>query len=347
MGRRSKARIDRAPRGTRAGLPRPPGSSPPTIGVDLGGTKIATAVITEDGRVLASHRHPTETDASAQRVIAAIANCIETCLGDVAKSAGAVGIGVAGQVTPAGVLESAPNLPWGRLPLRSKIEQAVALPTIVVNDVRAATFGEWKFGAGRGESDVVCLFIGTGVGGGIVADGHLRNGATNTAGELGHITIQLDGRKCHCPNSGCLEAYVSGWAIGERAREIAATRPVAAARLLTIAGKPSAIRAETVTEAYRAGDALAQQILEKTVEYLAAGVVSIVNSFNPSVVILGGGVIEGLPSLIPPTEALVRQQALEVAVRDLRIVRAGLGPEAGVMGAAALARAKVARRGPR
>lgn len=141
----------------------------------------------------------------------------------------------------------------------------------------------------------------------------------------------------HCPNSGCLEAYVGGWAIAERARELAKARPTDSGRLRELAGGIEKITAQTVTLAYRGGDPLARELLESTVEYLAAGLVSIVNAVNPRLLILGGGVIEGLPSLVPATEALVRQRALAAAVAPLQVIRAGLGQDAGVVGAAARA----------
>ena len=212
--------------------PPEPDSGRLTIGVDMGGTKIALAVVSDTGEVLASHRHSTDTADSADQIVGVIASCIKTCLGDPARGARAVGVGVAGQIREGdGVLLSAPNLPWRNVPLAAKLAKATGLPSTVMNDVRAATLGEWKFGAGRGERDLVCVFIGTGVGGGIVADGQLRSGSSNTAGEVGHLTIVSDGRSCHCPNSGCLEAYVGGWAIAERAQELAKARPNESGRL--------------------------------------------------------------------------------------------------------------------
>lgn len=312
----------------------------------MGGTKIALAVVSESGAILSSHRHSTDTADSADQIVGVIASCIQTCLGDQAHQARAVGAGVAGQIRERdGVLLNGPNLPWRNVPLAAKLAKATGLPSTVVNDVRAAALGEWKFGAGRGERDLVCVFVGTGVGGGIVADGRLRAGATNTAGEVGHMTIVSDGRTCHCPNSGCLEAYVGGWAIAERARELAKARPNDSGRLREIAGSVEQITAETVALAYRGGDPLSREILEATVEYLSAGLVSLVNVLNPKLLILGGGVIDGLPSLVPATEALVRQRALAAAVGSLRVVRAGLGEDAGVVGAADRARALLSKGG--
>ncbi len=315
-----------------------------TIGVDMGGTKIALAVVSEDGRILASHRHPTDTAGSIDQVISTIASCVQTCLGDPASEASALGMGIAAQLRERdGVLLEAPNLPWRNVPLRAKLEKAVGLPSTVTNDVRAATLGEWRFGAGRGEKDIVCVFVGTGVGGGLVADGRLRYGPSDTAGEVGHLTIVSGGRACHCRNNGCLEAYAGGWAIAERTRELARAHPNESARLRSLAGSLERITAETVAQAYRGGDPFSQGILESTIEYLADGLVGIVNAINPKVLILGGGVIDGLPNLVRATEALVRQRALPAAVAPLSIVRAGLGEDAGVMGAAEAARSALAR----
>ncbi len=311
----------------------------------MGGTKIALAVVDADGRVLATHRHPTDTSGPFDRIIETISSCVATCLGDPAKDAKAIGAGVAAQIRePEGRLLEAPNLPWRNVPFRAKLEKAVGLPAIVTNDVRAATLGEWRFGAGKGEDDIVCVFVGTGVGGGIVSGGQLQAGTSNTAGEIGHMTIVVDGRPCHCPNSGCLEAYAGGWAIAERARELAKKRNADSGRLRELAGGIDKISAETVAQAYRGGDPFSQEILEATVEYLAAGLVSVVNVLNPRVLILGGGVIDGLPNLVQASEALVRQKAIAAAVAPLRIVRAGLGEDAGVLGAAEFARGALAAR---
>jgi glucokinase len=310
----------------------------PTIGVDLGGTKVAFAVVSSNGRILASHRHPTGADRGAGPVISDLNSCLTSCLGPAGRTATAVGIGVAGQVDRRGVVRTSPNLGWRNLALREKIEAAVHLPVTVTNDLRAITFGEWQYGAARGATEAVCVFVGTGIGGGIIAEGRLRYGATDTAGEVGHMTIVANGRKCHCPNSGCLEAYAGGWAIAERAREAARARPSDGARLRTMAGGVDAISAATVAEAARARDPLAIEIMAETADYLGAGLVSIVNGFNPEIIVLGGGVLDGTPSLRSRVQAIVKRHALGVAARRLRVVPSALGDNAGVLGAAAMAR---------
>jgi glucokinase len=258
----------------------------------------------------------------------------------------AVGVGVAGQVDKAGTVAFAPNLRWHDVPLGREIAKATDCPVRVTNDVRAITYGIWRHGAGKGIDDLVCIFIGTGVGGGIIAEGRLRTGANGTAGEVGHMTIEAGGRKCTCPNRGCWEAYVGGWAIAQRAREAVAQDPGTARELLARAGGTvTQITAQTVEEAYATGDALAVRIVRETVGYLADGLVSVVNAFDPRVIVLGGGVMMGgLSGFLDEINDAVRARALPSAARGLRIVPAKLSEYSGVLGAATYARETVPRR---
>lgn len=314
----------------------------PTLGVDLGGTKVETSLVDATGRILASHRHPTQPEKGLDGVIANIIICVESCLGEASKSAQGLGIGMAGQIEKdAGIVRFAPNLGWHNVPLKAKLEEALEIPVVVTNDVRAATYGEWSYGSGQGIDDLVCVFVGTGVGGGIVSGGRLLEGCNNTAGELGHMTIVTGGRQCHCRNQGCLEAYAGGWAIAERAQEAVRSDPRAGQPLIALAGGIEQISAATVTEAYANGDPLAQHIVEETAQFLAAGLVGIVNAFNPCLLVLGGGVIQGLPEYVSMAERIVRLKALEAVLEELRIVSAALGNKAGAIGAAALARHKL------
>lgn len=313
----------------------------PTLGVDLGGTKVETSLVDAAGHIIASHRRPTDPEKGPDGVVTDVVTCVKTCLGEVSKKARSLGIGVAGQVDRAtGRVRYAPNLGWRGVDLQTRLEQALDMPVVVTNDVRAATWGEWQHGAGKGVNDLVCLFVGTGFGGGIVAGGRLLEGCSNTAGELGHLTIASGGRNCHCPNRGCLEAYGGGWAIAERAQEAVQSNAQAGQRLVALAGSVQEISAATVAQAYGDGDPLAQRLVEETARHLAAGVVSIVNAFNPCLLVLGGGVIQGLPELVSMIDKAVRISALETAVESLRITTAALGNKAGVIGAAVLARHK-------
>ncbi len=310
---------------------------PLTLGVDLGGTKVETALVDSQGNIVSSHRHPTHPEKGADRIIKDISICVDQCLSKGGEDAQALGIGIAAQVDESGVVLSSPNLGWKDFPLRKKLEERLKLPVVVTNDVRAAAMGEWRFGAGKGIDDLVVVFVGTGIGGGVISGGHLLHGCGHTAGELGHTTLIVDGRKCHCPNRGCLEAYAGGWAIAERAQEAVQAKPKAGKKLVSLAGSVETITAAVVSQAYHDEDPLALQLFMETAHYLSSGLVSIVNAFNPCLLILGGGVIEGLPELIKIVDGEVRRRALRTSVDNLSIVKAALGKESGIMGAAALA----------
>jgi glucokinase len=311
-----------------------------TLGIDLGGTKIDTALVDYSGQIISSHYHLMNSSKDPDTTIAEIVNSVRICLKESGKSATALGLGVAGQIDKNnGIVRRSPNLPdWKDVPLKARLEESLQIPVVIDNDVRVITWGEWQHGSGKGVDDLVCLFIGTGVGGGIVSKGQLLEGCQNSAGELGHLTIVAAGRKCHCPNEGCLEAYVGGWAIAERAQDAVRANPDAGKYLIKLAGDISDISAITVSQGYKNSDALSLRLVKDTAKYLAAGVVSIVNAFNPCLIIVGGGVLHGLPELIPLVDQRVRTFALQTALINLRITTGSMGNKAGVIGAAALAR---------
>ncbi len=316
-----------------------------TLGIDLGGTKIESALVDDDGSILVSNRCPTPASKDSDMVIANIIASARDCLDQARQSAVAAGIGAAGQISKEGVVRSSPNLEvWRDVPLRQRLQNELGLPVVLTNDVRAAMWGEWRHGAGRGINDLVCLFVGTGIGGGVVSGGKVLEGCGNTAGELGHTTIVTGGRQCHCPNQGCFEAYAGGWAIAERAREAVIADPRAGQTFIEIAGDVENISAITVTQAYRKGDPLARRLVAETAQYLAAGVVSIINIFNPCLLIIGGGVIYGMPEYASMLEPVVRAKAIQATVERVRITISPLGNKAGVIGAAALARDYISRK---
>jgi glucokinase len=310
-----------------------------SVGVDLGGTKVKAALVDAAGKILASHRHATEAARGAEAVVADVVECVRECLPTDEMSFGRLAIGVAGQVDRVtGVVRSAPNLGWRDFPLRERLEAALEVPVTVVNDVQAIAWGEFCYGAGRDVDDLLVVFVGTGIGGGVVSGGRLLRGDRGAAGELGHITIVADGRQCSCPNRGCLEAYVGGWAIAERASDAVRADAQAGRRLVELAGDPDSVTGRTVTRAYEENDLLAVRLVEETGDYLAAGLVGLVNAFNPSRLILGGGVVKGLPVLAERAAEVIERRALAVASEKLEIVTSQLGADAGVIGAAALAR---------
>lgn len=311
-----------------------------TAGVDLGGTKIQAAVVDEDGRAVASHRLGTDVEGGPSKAVEDIVRCIRACVPDLSDIA-AVGVGVAGQVdTTTGMVHSAPNLKWTDFPFGDRLEQALGVPVVVENDVRAITWGVWQHGEGRGIDDLIVLFVGTGVGGGIVTGGQLITGDRGVAGELGHMTVVAGGRLCSCGNRGCLEAYAGGWAIAERARDAIEVDPVAGRGLLELAGSGE-VTGRDVSEAANAGDPLAVELLAETGRYLGAAVVGLVNVFNPRRIVLGGGVIEGIPSLVVAVESAIRTHAIPIAAERLELRRSKLGAQAGVIGSASLARLRL------
>ena len=211
-----------------------------------------------------------------------------------------------------------------------------------MNDAHAATLAEWRFGAGRGATDLFCMFLGTGIGGSAVVGGRLLEGGSHALGEVGHITVVAGGRKCHCPNWGCLEAYVGGWAISERAREAVRGDRVAGIALVSRAGALESITAQTVFQTYRTGDLLSGRLVRETERYLADGAVSVVNAFNPSLLVLGGGIVAGLPELVPVVEAAIRARCQPPAA-SAQVLIASFGENAPLVGAGQSARDHVSR----
>ncbi len=313
------------------------------IGVDLGGTKIETALVDAAGAVREKIRRPTPVAAGAAGVRAAIGAMVREVRDKANGPVAGVGVGVAGQVERGtGVVRAAPNLRWHDEPFAARLSADVGMPVAVDNDVRIATWGEWLNGAGRGCDDLVCIFVGTGVGGGIVSGGRMLSGPANTAGELGHFPIDFNGPACHCNARGCLEAFAGGWAIARQAQAAIAGDAAGGATMLKIAGgRIEAVTGAVVGQAVRGGDHLAKQVMANVGRALAAGVTGIVNALNPARVILGGGVIEGSPELVDVVAAGVRESALSAAAAAVTVVRAALGNDAGVVGAAAYLRREV------
>jgi glucokinase len=318
---------------------------PLTIGIDLGGTKVEIALVDGNSRITEENRYLSHAENGSEELITDLIRATESIQDKAGMRVSGIGIGVAGQVDSTGVVLSAPNLPFKGEPLQERLEKKLHVPVVVTNDVRAATYGEWRFGAGTGVDDLVVIFVGTGIGGGVVSGGRLLEGCGNTAGELGHLTLVANGRKCRCPNWGCIEAYAGGWAISERAQEAVLADPKEGMILTSLAGSVEDISAATVSKANKQSDLLAAKLVDETAQYLASGVVGIVNALNPCMLVLGGGVIEGLSDLIPIIDEVVNKRALKPNRKNLRIVKAGLGGKAGVIGAATLARSRIEERG--
>lgn len=311
------------------------------IGIDLGGTKVELGVVDRQGKIHALSRFATPVQGGAAAVEGAIIAHVRELERMSLLPIGALGIGAAGQIDPqTGEILFAPNLNWHHVPLKRHLTEALALPTWVGNDVRAITMGEWLYGAGKGVRDMMCLFLGTGIGGGVVSGGILLTGSTYTLGEIGHLTVDFHGPICSCGKRGCLEAFASGWGIAARARQaIERDKGGNNSRYLSslVNGNLNELAAQHVFQASRERDAMSQQLVNETMEALIAGVASLVNAFNPALLILGGGVIEGNPTLVEEIRIGVQREALQAATRSLSIVTSALGAQSGVIGAAAAA----------
>jgi glucokinase len=246
-----------------------------------------------------------------------------------------VGIGCPGPLDlERGIVLTTPNLGWTNYPIRQRIEDGLGLPAVLDNDANCATLGEWWQGAGRGVRSLAGITLGTGIGGGLILDGRLVHGASGTAGELGHTTIDLNGRRCGCGNYGCLEAYASGPNIAARARE-GIEAGYASAIVDLVEGDLDRVTALTVYDALLLGDRHAHEVMLETAKVLGAGIANIVNTFNPEMVVIVGGVTRAGEHLFGPLRAEVRRRAFEVAVEACQIVPGEL-EAAGVIGAAGI-----------
>jgi glucokinase len=310
------------------------------LGIDIGGTNLVVGSVAEDGsalRALASE--PTHAEAGSSDVLDRLVALANRAIAETRREVpGAeivgVGVGAPGPLdTRSGIVLLTPNLGWANLPLRQIIHDRLGLPCALDNDANCAVLGEWWVGAARGTRHAIGLTIGTGIGGGIILNGLLYHGASDVAGEIGHTTIDTEGRRCKCGNYGCLEAYASGPNIAVRARE--AIEAGAESRLPGhVGGDLSRITAQTVYEAAAAGDELALEVVNDTARFLAVGVANLLNIFNPEVVVVCGGVTLAGDHLFVPLRREVARRAFKPAVNACRIVPGELVGPAGVYGAA-------------
>ncbi|GAA0324906.1 ROK family glucokinase [Actinoallomurus spadix] len=312
-----------------------------TIGVDVGGTKVAAGVVDDRGRILDKVRRPTPSTSPHEtaRVIAEVVEVLKSRFGEVE----AVGLGAAGFVDESrATVLFAPNLAWRDEPIKKKVEGEVGLPVVVENDGNAIAWGEAKFGAGRGEDHMILVALGTGIGGGLILGGELYRGRFGIGAEFGHYRVVPDGRRCGCGNRGCWEQYASGNALVAEAREIARVSPALAGRLLELGdGRPEGISGPEITEAAREGDSAALECFRTIAHWVGQGLADLAAILDPGAFVIGGGLSEAGDLLLEPT-----REAFENALTgrghrtfaDIRI--AELGPDAGIVGAADLARSR-------
>jgi len=311
------------------------------VGVDLGGTNIVAGALAEDGSdLLALRSEPTRADQGADAVVDRIVRIIDTVIAETSAHTGAkredvigIGVGAPGPLDrERGIVVTTPNLGWTNFPLRDVIAERTRLPVRIDNDANCATLGEWWLGAARGANNVIGMTIGTGIGGGIILGGRLYHGSSDVAGEIGHATIDITGRRCKCGNYGCLEAYASGPSIADRAREAISGDDALLVRM--VGGDLSRITAATVYEAAQRGDDTALDVVRETSRFLGAGIANLLNIFNPDVVVICGGVTQAGETLFAPLRREVRKRAFKPAVDACEIVPGTL-VAAGVVGAVA------------
>ena len=311
-------------------------TEPCAIGIDIGGTKIEIAIATSSGKVENRILIPTQVVLGPQGILQEILSAVQKLLSQTSLKPEAIGVGMAGQIAAeTGEVIFAPNLDWHHVPLGETIKNALNLPVVITNDVRAAAFGEWKFGAGRNCDDLLCIMIGTGIGGGIISKGRLMNGSSNAAGEIGHIIVDQNGPLCHCGNSGCMEAFAGGWALAKQMENLLKNRKINSEYWTAFEGNE--ITGRMVLEAYKNGDPLAKEVIEQAQKALIAGTISLIHSFNPERIIFSGGIINGMPSLIDNIEAGVRAKALKASLKNLKFLPGQLKTDVGIVGAAAMA----------
>jgi len=309
------------------------------LGVDIGGTKIATALVTAQGEIVVRGHSPTLAQAGPDAVISSVFTTIEeTMASGKIDSSRLLGIGIAA----AGIIDSdngkvifSPNLPdWHEVPLGNIVQQRFGIPTYLGNDATLAALGEWCFGLERKVANLVYITVSTGIGGGIIANGKLYTGACGAAGEIGHMTIEVNGPRCNCGNVGCWETLASGTALArEAAKQIAEGADTSIAELVD--GDISKIDARIVFLAAKQGDRLAKELISRLGYFFGIGLVNLVNIFNPELILVGGGVAKMGDLLLQPAIKVVKERAFSTLANAVEIKPAILGDDSGVLGAVA------------
>lgn len=310
------------------------------VGIDFGGTKILAGVVElSTGRLIGSSkkktRQPNDTDDVFKRLIAVVDEALSESRIEKKQLVG-IGIGAAGMVNrDKGVLLNAVNMGLTEVPLTAPLADYYSVPARLGNDVEVATLGEMRYGAGRDCSDFVCVFVGTGIGSGVVLDGKIVRGSSGTAGEVGHTVLFPYGRPCGCGASGCLEAYASRTAIAKVvASEVARGHDC----LVRDKIDPSKgiLRSKAISQALEAGDPLVTKAVVEAARFMGLGLATVINFINPARIILGGGLVEASDMYFQVAKDEAMARGLKIATRKLEIVKSGLGDYAGIIGASQL-----------
>lgn len=311
-----------------------------SIGIDLGGTKILTGLVDITcGKVVHHIKKKTKKEKGAENIVRKMLSSIQELFEETKverDEIGSIGIAAAGQIDREnGIILGAPNLDCFDLHIREILESEFEIPVHLANDVEAATLGEMKFGAGKGVDDLVCVFVGTGVGSCIVKDGKILRGATGTAGEIGHIIVDLNGRPCACGAHGCLEAYASRSAIEKRIEGALKKGRFSVISEYLEEGK--SITSSMIRKSIEREDELVTHYVDEAAEYLSGGLASVINLINPKLIILGGGLIEAVDYFYKKTIKEAKLKCLPVPATKIEFRKTALGDFSGVIGAAYLA----------
>lgn len=312
------------------------------IGIDIGGTKVAGGLVDQAGRIIDRTRRDTphrstSPDVVEDTIVEVVLELLDRASG---HSVAGVGIGAAGFVAAdRATVVFAPHLSWRQEPLREALSGRLGTATTVDNDANAAAWAEWKFGAGRGETHLVMITLGTGIGGGIVIDGHIQRGRYGIAGEYGHMQVVPNGVRCECGNRGCWEQYASGNALVREARALLLANSPVAADLRALVGSEDHLTGPLVTESAQRGDATSIELIAEIGEWLGLGMANLAATLDPGTFVVGGGVSAAGDLLLGPARTTFQRQLVGRGYRPVaRIVAAELGPDAGLIGAADLAR---------
>jgi len=311
------------------------------LGVDLGGTKILTAVVKSRGEMLSSDESATPATEGREVVIQSILDSAHSALGQAnytISEISAIGIGAPGISNPeAGILFTSPNLPgWRNVLLRDIIQNKLGKRAFLINDANAAALGEFCFGAARGIRNFIYITLSTGIGGGIVIDGKIYTGSIGTAGEVGHMTIDDKGPICNCGNRGCWETLASGTALAREARH-RIKEGIRTSILEYAGGDMEKVTAQVIHSAAEQGDSLAKKLISRTGYYVGVGLANLINIFNPELIVIGGGLSNIGDMLLKPAFKVARERTYKEAFQAVRFASAGLGRNSGVLGAAAFA----------
>ena len=312
------------------------------VGIDIGGTKLATVVADSTGHILNKVRKPTLSERGPEYALQLLFDMVRetTELAGLEQEAiSAIGVSCGGPLdTKTGIVYSPPNLPgWDALPLKAQLESEFQIPVTIENDANASALAEYRFGGGRGYNAVLYMTMSTGIGGGIVIDGQVYHGANDSAGEVGHQILLPDGPSCGCGKRGCLEALCSGPAIARRAQAAIENNSASATALLDLAnGRIEEVKSEHVLEAARQGDVLALQLVEETAYYMGWGIANLVNVLNPDIVLLGTIAIAAGDLLLDPIRKTISEFAMTRPAEAVKIAPAQLGDALGDLAAVAL-----------